>query len=294
MSRIWSIPLFFFFSVLLLVVVGSGLAVNSFAGKIAASARSADDPYLNHPCYWSRLPFGVDDWITSAPPSTILASFTYETRTYEALVATQYGQGNVVYASGSVFSEIDNLEDPHNVKHEVFLNSVKWVTHGRVPTQTTVLVTYGHRELVTYTDEWGKPCCTSNVILALEEAGYTVEITSHIPLTLTGYGAVIMPGVGWYGTPQYPDPVYWAGDTGHAPTPSEVATLLNFVQNGGGLIASAEFNQGADWMNPIAGPMSVTFSSITNNGNAHEAGRVASHAILAKQCNSNYLPAVSR
>jgi hypothetical protein len=293
MSRIWSIPLFFFLSVLLLVVVGSGVTVNSFAGKIAVSAHSANSNDLNHPCYWNRLPFGVDDWITSSPNSASLATFSYETWTYEALVATRYGQGNVVYASGSVFSEIDNVVAPHNVNHEVFLNSVKWVTNGQVPTQTTILVTYGHRELVTYT-EWGHACCDSNIVLALENAGYTVEITSDIPITLTGYGAVIMPGVGWYGTPQYSDPVYWSGDTGHAPTPVEVAALLNFVQNGGGLIASVEFNQGADWMNPIGMPMSVTFGSISNNGTIHQASRVADHFVLAKQCISTYLPSVNR
>ena len=293
MSRIWSIPLVFFLSVLLLLVVGSGVAVNSFAGKIAASAHSANGNDLDHPCYWNRLPFGVDDWITSAPTSTILAAFSYETQTYEALVATHYGQGNVVYAAGSVFSEIDNVAAPHNVKHEVFLNSVKWVTNDQVPTQTIVLVTYGHRELVTYA-EWGHDCCDSNIVLALENAGYTVEITSDIPITLTGYGAVIMPGVGWYGTPQYPDPAYWSGDTGDAPTPVEVAALLNFVQNGGGLVASVEFNQGADWMNPIGRPMSVTFGSISNNGAIHQANRVAGHFVLAKHCISTYLPSVSR
>jgi len=72
-----------------------------------------------------------------------------------------------------------------------------------------------------------------------------VEVTSDVPITLTQSGAMLMPGVGWHETPQYPNPLYWLGDAGHAPTPAEVAALLNFVKNGGGLMASVEFNQGA-------------------------------------------------
>jgi hypothetical protein len=292
MSRIWSIPLVFFLSVLLLVVVGSGVTVNSFAGKIAASAHSANGNDLNQPSYWSRLPFGVDDWISSVPTNDILATFTNETRTYPALVALQYGQGKVVYAPGSAFSEINNLSSPHNVLHEIFLNSAKWVTNDQVPTQTIVLVTYGHRELITYGGV-SETCCTTNIIRALEDEGYTVDITSNIPMTLTGYGAVIMSGVGWYGTPHYPNPIYWSGDAGHAPTPAEVTSLLNFVQNGGGLIASVEFNQGADWMNPIGMPMSVTFSSISDSPGL-QGNRVADHVILMKHGFYSYLPLVSR
>ena len=175
---------------------------------------------------------------------------------------------------------------------EVFLNSVKWVTNGQIPAHTLVLVTYGHRELVTYSGG-SADCCTSNIVRALEDAGYTVEITSDIPITLTRYGAVIMPGVGWYGTPGYPDPVYWSGDAGHAPTPLEVATLLEFVQNGGGLIASVEVYQGAAWMNPVGMPMSVTFASISD-ARGLQGSRVTDHVILAKHRLYIYLPLVIR
>jgi hypothetical protein len=291
MSRIWSIFLAFCVSGLFLAAIWSGTHATGLASTLAAIDNSPNGSNLNSPCYWNTVPFGVDDWITSAPTNTILVAFSYETATYPALVATQYGQGKVVYAPGSVFSEIDNLVSPHNMKHEIFLNSARWVTNDQVPTQTTVLVAYGHHELVTYA-EWGQACCRSNIVSALEEAGYTVEITSDIPLTLTGYGAVIMPGVGWYGTPQYPDPIYWSGAAGHAPTPAEVATLLDFVQNGGGLIASVETNQGAAWMNPVAIPMSVTFGSIGNLPGL-QGNRVADHFILAKHCLHAYIPLVN-
>ncbi len=102
-----------------------------------------------------------------------------------------------------------------------------------------------------------------------------------------------MPGVGWYDTPGYPDPMYWSGDAGHAPTPVEVATLLDFVQNGGGLIASVEVYQGAAWMNPIGMPMSVTFGSICD-ARGLQGSRVTDHGILAKHGIHIYLPLVIR
>ena len=292
MNRSWSMPLAFCLSGLLLIVVWTGTQADNVASKTAVLDNSAAESQPTDTCFWNILPFGVDDWITSAPTNTILATFTYETQTYPALVATQYGGGKAVYAPGSLFSEIDNLASPHNVRHEIFLNSVKWVTNDQVPTSTTVLVAYGHRELVTY-DGWEHGCCSSNVISALEEAGYTVAVTSDIPLTLTSYSAVIMPGVGWFGTPQYPDPLYWSGNTGHAPTPAEVATLLGFVQNGGGLVASVEYDQGADWMNPIGMPMSVTFGTVSNLPGL-QGNRVADHVILAKHCTYLHLPLVRR
>jgi len=291
MSRIKSVFLVFFVSGLLLIVVWSGTEANGFARTLAASDVGATASAS--PCYWNTVPFGVDDWIISAPTGTILSNFAYENQTYPALVATHFGQGKAVFAVGSVFSEIDNLAAPHHVKQAVFLNAARWVTNDQPPTQTLVLVTYGHRELVTYDDEWGKPCCTSNVILALEDAGYTVEVTSDIPITLTQFGAVIMPGVGWHETPQYPNPIYWSGDAGHAPTAAEVTALLNFVKNGGGLMASAEFNLGAAWLTPIGQPMSVTFGSITDNGTIVQSNRVANHLVMAKDCQRVYLPEVS-
>lgn len=291
MSRTWSIPVIFFLSgLLLLAVIWSDTQANSFTRKIAAIDNPGNGVDLESPCFWETTPFGVDNWITSAPANTILAAYSYESRTFPTLVATHYGKGKVVYAPGSLFSEIDNLAAPHNLKHEIFLNAAQWVTNDQPPTHTTALVTYGHRELVTY-NGGNQDCCTSNIPLALEEAGYTVEITADIPMTLTGYGIVVMPGVGWFGTPQYSDPPYWSGDTGHAPTPVEVTALLDFVQNGGGLIASIEANQGAEWMNPIGMPMSVTFSAISNSPNL-QGKRVADHIILAKHCTSSYLPIV--
>jgi hypothetical protein len=292
MNRIGVISLTFFTSGLLLAVVWSGVEQNVFASKLAAIDDTTNGNAPGKPRYWNTVPFGVDDWITSVPTNAILATFTYETQTYPALVALQYGLGNVVYAPGSVFTEINNLSFPHNVLHEIFLNSAKWVTNDQIPTQTTVLVTYGHRELVTYSGANGT-CCTSNIIRALEDEGYRVEITSDIPMTLTRYAAVIMPGVGWYGTPGYSNTLYWSGDAGHAPTPTEVASLLDFVQNGGGLIASVEAYQGAAWMNPIGMPMSVTFGSISGSPGL-QGNRVTDHVILMEHQTFIYLPLVSR
>ena len=261
------------------------------ATNVASRPDLKTSSVLGDLCYFNSFTFGVDDWIESAPSSSILAELTTPTQTYPALVTTRYGLGKAVYAPGSLFSEINNLVSPHNPRLEIFLNSVKWVTNNRAPTQTRILVTYGHRELVTYGGQG--VCCSTNIIQALEDLNYTVDITSDIPLTLTGYSAIIMPGVGWFLSPGYPNPVYWSGDAGHAPTPAETASLLNFVQNGGGLVTSVEYNYGADWMGPIGKPMSVTFRSITDATNLTGI-RIADHFILAKPCTDIYLPLIHR
>ncbi len=287
MNRVWPITLVLCCSTLMLAIAVSGTLRASAISASASSQNSATSVDLDDLCSFNSFDFGVDDWITSAPSSTILAEMTVQTQTYPALVATQYGLGKAVYAPGSLFTEINNLIAPHNVRHEVFLNSVRWVTNNRAPTQTTVLVTYGHRELVTY--GWEGDCCSTNIVEALSDEGYTVVITADIPVALSYYDAVIMPGVGWFLSPSYSDPVYWSGDSGHAPTPAEVTSLLDFVQNGGGLVAAVEYNYGADWMRPIGTPMSVTFSSLSD-ARGLTGFRIIDHFILAKPCFHIYLP----
>jgi hypothetical protein len=291
MNRVWPIALVLCSSTLLLAIVLSGTLGASAIGESASSQNFAARTEVCAPSYFDSFTFGVDDWITSAPSSTILAVMTFQTQTYPALVATHYGLGKAVYAPGSLFSEIDNVIEPHNVRQEVFLNAVKWVTNDKPPVQTTVLVPYGHRELLTY--GYGD-CCSTNIIEALRDKGYTVVITTDIPIALSHYDAVIMSGVGWYLSPNYPNPLYWSGDSGHAPTPAEVISLLDFVQNGGGLVASVEFSYGADWMRPIGTAMSVTFNAV-DEAEGLTGTRIIDHPILVKPCYYYiYLPVLQR
>lgn len=233
------------------------------------------------PCYWDTFIFGVDSWITAAPNGSILATFAYAGQTYPALVAVEYGAGRAVYAEGSTFSGIENVTNPGGAKHMIFLNSVAWVTHNKPPAESRVLVTWGHREILTY--HHNGQCCSTHIPQALMDAGYTVDISFDVPASLAGYDAVIMPGVGWIWTLGYPDPPYWSGDSGHAPTTDEVATLLAFVQNGGGLVTSVEWNLGASWMNPIGNPMGVTFDAISN-ASPLVGNRTVDHPIFQKEC----------
>jgi hypothetical protein len=242
-------------------------------------------------CYWDTFSFGVDDWIISAPTNSILATFDWNGTTYPAFVATEYGSGKAIYTPGSTFSEIQNNADPHNVRHELFLNSVLWVTDDQLPSQTTVLVTYGHRELVTYHWE-NNTCCKSNIVQALQEKGYTVDVSFDIPHSLTGYDAVIMPGVGFAGSPFYPNPMYWCEPYCHAPTVDEINTLLSFIQNGGGLVTSIESGSGAAWMSPISSPMNVVIQQISPDDIL--AHRIINHPIFLKECMGIYLPLVLR
>ncbi len=239
-------------------------------------------------CQWSSFTFGADSWITSAPSDSILAEFSWQNNVYPAFVATQYGSGKAVFAPGSAFSQIDNITSPHNVRHELFLNSVKWVTRNKRPSQTVLLVTYGHSELLTY-HRGGGVCCSSNVVQALVGAGYPVVVTPDIPVSLSGYDAVIMPGVGWINTPAYSTPPFWCGLSCHAPTEEETSTLLRFVAGGGGLVASVEYDKGANWMNPIGAPMNVTFDVI--DPSAQQGTRVMDHPIFSRACRM-FLPII--
>jgi|GEM_PF-1783089 len=232
-------------------------------------------------CYWSSFAFGADSWITSAPTDSIVAEFSWHGVTYPAFVATHYGNGKAVFAPGSAFSEINNITNPHNVRHELFLNSVRWATGGKLPSQTTLLITFGHSELLTY-HRGGEVCCGSNIVRALGDAGYTVVVTPDVPSSLLGYDAVIMPGVGWAYTPAYPDPQFWCEDSCHAFTAREISVLLDFVEDGGGLVASAEYGNGANWMNPIGTPMNVTFDFIDSS--VQEGHRVVDHPIFLRDC----------
>lgn len=222
--------------------------------------------------YWDSFTFGADSWITSAPSESILATFSYGGKTYPALVAVEYGNGRAVYAEGSTFSQTGASTSP---RHQIFVNSVKWVTKDKDPSDTKILATYGHRELLTY--KYG-----SNVVLALQNQRYTVDVVFDIPSSLADYDAVIMPGVGWswYGG-GWVNPDWWSGSSGHAPTPSEVSSLLSFVQNGGGLVSSVEAINGASWMNPIGNPMGVTFNYISL-ASPLIGYRIIEHPILLK------------
>jgi parallel beta-helix repeat protein len=233
--------------------------------------------------YWDSFLIGADSFITSAPPDSVLATFTYGGTVYPAMVATGYGTGRAVYTEGSTFSQLTNLINPGNAHHQLFINSMKWATKDKDPASTNVLVTWGHRELVTY---WtGTPGEEgSNVSRALEDAGYNVDTAHDVPSDLTGYDAVVMAGIGWSWS-GWVNPDLWSGpggtNTAHKPTPSEVTSLLNFVQNGGGLIASVEYQYGADWLQDVGNPMGVYFAAITF-ATPMTAYRTVDHPIFLK------------
>jgi hypothetical protein len=232
--------------------------------------------------YWDSFGLGADSWITSAPPASILATFTSGATVYPALVATQYGSGKAVYTEGSVFSEIYNIMQPGNVRHQLFLNSVEWATGGKAPTTCNVLVTWGHRELLTYWD--GTPTgMSTNIVSALTDEGYAVTLSHDVPAVLTGYDAVIMVGVGWSYV-HWVNGTIWSGPGGtndaHALTVAETNSLSAFVQNGGGLVASVEESLGASYLNPIGNMMGVTFQFISGQG--FTATRIADHPIFVK------------
>jgi hypothetical protein len=214
--------------------------------------------------YWDELPFGADAWIANAPAETIIATFDYGGTEYIAFAATDYGSGKATFAVGTIYAGLFNIEYPGNVRHQVFINSVKWATGDMDPSSCNVLVVWGHREILTYwTGVPGEQ--SSNVILALEDVGYNVVTSHDIPASLAGYDAVIIPGIGWtWGG--WVDPSLWSGpggtNTAHKPTADEVASVLNFVQNGGGLVASAEWEFGAAWLNDISDPMGIHFEAV--------------------------------
>jgi TolB protein len=247
-----------------------------WGGMVALTSPTPTTIVLN---YWDSFGFGADDWITSVPSASILATFSYGEKTYPALAAVEYGSGRAVYAGGSTFSELYNVTVPGNVHHQLFVNSVKWASKGKLATQSKVLATYGHRELLTYHN--GANGIGSNAIAALRERGYAVDVSFNIPSSLAGYDIVIMPGVGWSGTPAYPNPIYWSGDSGHALTSNEISALLNFVREGGGLVASVEYGTGASWMNPIGNPMGVIFAHISSTGGL-VGNRIIDHPIFLK------------
>jgi hypothetical protein len=233
--------------------------------------------------YWDSFLFGADSFITSAPSDTILATFDYYGTVYPALVATDYGNGRAVYAEGSTFSQLANLADPGNVHHQLFVNSVKWSTKGKDPATCNILVVWGHRELLTY---WGSVPSVegSNVTRALEDEGYNVSTSHDVPGSLVDYDAVIIPGIGWsWGG--WVNPNLWSGpggtNTAHKPTTTEVTTLLSFIQNGGGLVASVEYEYGADWLQDVGNPMGVYFSAITWE-TPYTAYRIVEHPIFLK------------
>ncbi len=233
--------------------------------------------------YWDSFLFGADSFITSAPSDTILATFDYYGTVYPALVATDYGNGRAVYTEGSTFSQLANLVDPGNVHHQLFLNSVKWSTKGKDPATSNILVVWGHRELLTYgTSAPGVE--DSNATRALEDKGYNVSTSHDVPASLAGYDAVIIPGIGWsWGG--WVNPNLWSGpggtNTAHKPTAAEVTTLLSFIQNGGGLVASVEYEYGADWLQDVGNPMGVYFDAITWE-TPYTAYRIVEHPIFLK------------
>jgi len=233
------------------------------------------------PCYWDSFIFGSDSWITAAPSESILATFAYGGQTYPALVAVEHGQGRAVFAEGNTLALIDNIVDPNGPKHTIFLSSVAWAMRDKLPAEARVLVTWGHREILTYHN--GGQCCGTHIPQALTDAGYTVDIAFDVPASLDGYDAVIMPGVGWIWTLGYPNPQWWSGNSGHALTITETSTLLAFVQNGGGLVSSVEWNLGASWMNPVGNPMGVTFAAISN-ASPLQGNRIVDHPIFEKPC----------
>jgi outer membrane protein assembly factor BamB len=220
--------------------------------------------------YWDSFLFGADSFITSAPSDTIL-------------VATDYGNGRAVYAEGSTFSQIGNLADPGNVHHQIFVNSVEWSTKGKDPATCNILVVWGHRELLTY---WGSVPTVegSNVTRALEDEGYNVSTSHDVPGSLVNYDAVIIPGIGWsWGG--WVNPNLWSGpggtNTAHKPTTAEITTLLSFIQSGGGLVASVEYEYGADWLQDVGNPMGVYFAAITWD-TPFTAYRIIEHPIFLK------------
>jgi hypothetical protein len=233
--------------------------------------------------YWDEFVFGADAWITSAPANTVLATFDYGGTEYVAFAATEFGTGKVTYAAGTTFTGIFNIMDPGNARHQLFMNSVKWTTDDKDPASCNILVVWGHREVLTY--QGVSPSIEgSNVTLALEDAGYNVAISHDIPSSLAAYDAVIIPGIGWvWGG--WVNPNLWSGpggtNTAHKPTASEVAAVLDFVQNGGGLVASAEWEYGAEWLNDISDPMGIHFEAIAWD-NPLTAYRVVEHPIFLK------------
>jgi outer membrane protein assembly factor BamB len=233
--------------------------------------------------YWDSFMFGADSFITSAPSDTILATFDYSGTVYPALVAAGYGNGRAVYAEGSTFSQLANLVDPGNVHHQLFVNSVKWSTKGKDPAASNILVVWGHREILTYgTSAPGVE--DSNATRALEDEGYNVFTSHDVPSSLAGYDAVIIPGIGWsWGGWVNPD--LWSGpggtNTAHKPTTAEVTTLLSFINNGGGLVASVEYGYGADWLQDVGNPMGVYFDAITW-ASPYTGHRIVDHPIFLK------------
>jgi len=214
--------------------------------------------------YWDSFVFGADSWITTAPPATILANFSFGGSDFIALAATDYGSGKAVFGVGALYGDMVNIGAPGNVRHQIFINSVRWATNNKDPRDCNIIVVWGHREVLTY--HTGVPGVEgSNVTMALEDWNYNVNTSHDIPSSLAGYDALVIPGIGWsWGG--WVNPNLWSGSggtgTAHKPTASEVSAALDFVQNGGGLVASAEYEYGAAWLNDISTPMGVQFAAI--------------------------------
>ncbi|MDG6220071.1 MAG: PKD domain-containing protein [Candidatus Thermoplasmatota archaeon] len=214
--------------------------------------------------YWDSFDAGSDSWITTAPSDSVLATFEYGGVAYPGLVAMEHGNGRAVYTLGSTFSMICNMISPYNQNHQIFLNSVGWSTGYKSPEDCSIVVTWGHREVLTY--RGGNPT-SSEIVKALEDEGYMVTLSHDVPSDMGGYDAVVMVGVGWSWEEGWVDASIWSGymgsNTGHAVTSYEAETLDAFVKNGGGLVVSVE-EEKASYINPISQKMGVTFSFLNS------------------------------
>lgn len=208
---------------------------------------------------WETHPFGWDDWIDVWPSGTNLTEFKYSGQIYAGLVAVEYFSGRAIYAPGNALAPRWVWD---GVTYQLLINSVEWASRGKAPSSTNVLFVWGHEELTTYASgKWNGPSAVSS-------EGYNVNVQELIPANLSAYDVVIMLSVGWTWSAKVSQQGYnhgWCSVTssgcpkGNAPTPSEVNSLLDFVANGGGVIASAEKSDGHSYLNDISTPMGVHF-----------------------------------
>jgi PKD repeat protein len=187
------------------------------------------------------------------------------------LLTRNYGQGRAVFAPG------DGLA-PHTYnKHrgyQIYVNAVRWAANTQSPPENiSVLLIWGYWEIIAYHGP------ATNQYRALMSEGFDVTLRPYIPLNETEldmFDVIVQVSSGWTHSAKHAQQAYCYNENYSSRYPpqdclqprllneTEGELLADYVDRGGGYVASAEVGLGAH-LDQVANRMGVDFEGYSGD-----------------------------